>query len=47
MHIQALEYAFAKTKESLQAPIDTVITHTCGNGTVELASALAHMLITL
>jgi hypothetical protein len=38
--IQELEYAFAKTKESLQAPIDTVITHTCGNGTVELASAL-------
>ena len=39
--INELEYAFAKSKSALQAPIDIVFTHTCSNGTIELANALA------
>ncbi len=39
--INEVEYAFAKSKSSLKAPIDADIFHTCSNGTVEYANALA------
>lgn len=39
--INEVEYALAKSKESLSAPFDILLTHTCSNGTVEFANAVA------
>ena len=39
--INEVEYAFAKSKSALKAPIDVALFHTCSNGTVEYANALA------
>jgi hypothetical protein len=36
-----IEYAFAKAKDAMQAPFDVAVTHTCSNGTVELANVFA------